>query len=185
MEVFWRKCVHNICPALYVPYLCCSCDKNGDGRITGEEVKEVCTNKSCLSLWTSQGPPHPWTPWTTSLCFVFGFPPSHHASSSSSSSLPDCNACFEPTRRDSEWIDLCNLSFPLQVIVLSASANKLTKLKEQAEEYAALIMEELDVDQMGYIEVHFFFFSSSSSLPSSNVFHVGWNQSAMSFDVQQ
>jgi hypothetical protein len=42
--------------------------------------------------------------------------------------------------------------------VLSASANKLTKLKEQAEEYAALIMEELDVDQMGYIEVHFFFF---------------------------
>jgi hypothetical protein len=31
-------------------------------------------------------------------------------------------------------------------------------LKEQAEEYAALIMEELDVDQMGYIEVHFFFF---------------------------
>jgi hypothetical protein len=42
--------------------------------------------------------------------------------------------------------------------VLSASANKLTKLKEQAEEYAALIMEELDVDQMGYIEVHFYFF---------------------------
>ncbi len=29
------------------------------------------------------------------------------------------------------------------------------------------------------------FSSSSSSLPSSNVFHVGWNQSAMSFDVQQ
>jgi len=41
-----------------------------------------------------------------------------------------------------------------EVIVLSASANKLTKLKEQAEEYAALIMEELDVDQMGYIEVY-------------------------------
>ncbi|CAK9876033.1 unnamed protein product [Sphagnum jensenii] len=40
-----------------------------------------------------------------------------------------------------------------EVIVLSASANKLTKLKEQAEEYAALIMEELDVDQMGYIEL--------------------------------
>jgi respiratory burst oxidase len=79
MEVFRRKCVHNICSALYVPYLCCSCDKNGDGHITGEEVKEV--------------------------------------------------------------------------IVLSASANKLTKLKEQAEEYAALIMEELDVDQMGYIEL--------------------------------
>ncbi|RLM62080.1 hypothetical protein C2845_PM14G16010 [Panicum miliaceum] len=31
-----------------------------------------------------------------------------------------------------------------ELIVLSASANKLSKLKEQAEEYAALIMEELD-----------------------------------------
>lgn len=40
-----------------------------------------------------------------------------------------------------------------QVIRLSASANKLSKLKEQANEYAALIMEELDVDQLGYIEV--------------------------------
>lgn len=40
-----------------------------------------------------------------------------------------------------------------QVIRLSASANKLSKLKEQADEYASLIMEELDVDQLGYIEV--------------------------------
>lgn len=40
-----------------------------------------------------------------------------------------------------------------QVIMLSASANKLSKLKEQAAEYAALIMEELDVDRVGYIEV--------------------------------
>jgi respiratory burst oxidase len=40
-----------------------------------------------------------------------------------------------------------------QVIMLSASANKLSKLKEQAAEYAALIMEELDVDGVGYIEV--------------------------------
>jgi hypothetical protein len=37
--------------------------------------------------------------------------------------------------------------------VLSASANKLAKLKEQAEEYAALIMEELDPENLGYIEV--------------------------------
>ena len=37
--------------------------------------------------------------------------------------------------------------------MLSASANKLSKLKEQAAEYAALIMEELDVDRVGYIEV--------------------------------
>ena len=41
----------------------------------------------------------------------------------------------------------------LQLIVLSASANKLAKLKEQAEEYASLIMEELDPENLGYIEV--------------------------------
>ncbi|XP_024533086.1 respiratory burst oxidase homolog protein F [Selaginella moellendorffii] len=40
-----------------------------------------------------------------------------------------------------------------EVIMLSASANKLSKLKEQAEEYAALIMEELDPDNLGYIEL--------------------------------
>lgn len=39
--------------------------------------------------------------------------------------------------------------------MLSASANKLSRLKEQAEEYAALIMEELDPERFGYIEVGF------------------------------
>lgn len=37
--------------------------------------------------------------------------------------------------------------------MLSASANKLSKLKEQAEGYASLIMEELDPENLGYIEV--------------------------------
>jgi len=37
--------------------------------------------------------------------------------------------------------------------MLSASANNLSKLKEQAEGYAALIMEELDPENLGYIEV--------------------------------
>ncbi|MBA0820940.1 hypothetical protein Goarm_017827, partial [Gossypium armourianum] len=37
--------------------------------------------------------------------------------------------------------------------MLSASANKLSKLKEQAEEYASLIMEELDPENFGYIEL--------------------------------
>lgn len=37
--------------------------------------------------------------------------------------------------------------------MLSASSNKLSRLKEQAEEYAALIMEELDPERLGYIEV--------------------------------
>jgi len=41
-----------------------------------------------------------------------------------------------------------------EIIALSASANKLSKLQEQAEEYARLIMEELDPNGLGYIEVH-------------------------------
>ncbi|KAJ7950337.1 Respiratory burst oxidase [Quillaja saponaria] len=40
-----------------------------------------------------------------------------------------------------------------EVIVLSASANKLANLKQQAAAYAALIMEELDPDHLGYIEM--------------------------------
>ncbi|KAL1364004.1 hypothetical protein HN51_012160 [Arachis hypogaea] len=40
-----------------------------------------------------------------------------------------------------------------ELITLSASANKLSKLKEQAERYAALIMEELDPENLGYIEL--------------------------------
>ncbi|XP_024531669.1 respiratory burst oxidase homolog protein F isoform X1 [Selaginella moellendorffii] len=40
-----------------------------------------------------------------------------------------------------------------EIIILSASANKLSKLNEQAEEYAALIMEELDPSGIGYIEL--------------------------------
>ncbi|KAG6744216.1 hypothetical protein POTOM_052927 [Populus tomentosa] len=40
-----------------------------------------------------------------------------------------------------------------EVIELSASANKLTNLKQHAAVYAALIMEELDPDHLGYIGV--------------------------------
>ncbi|XP_054781479.1 putative respiratory burst oxidase homolog protein H isoform X2 [Prosopis cineraria] len=40
-----------------------------------------------------------------------------------------------------------------QVIMLSASANKLGNLKKQASVYASLIMEELDPDHNGYIEM--------------------------------
>ncbi|MFS7897876.1 putative NAD(P)H oxidase (H(2)O(2)-forming) [Helianthus anomalus] len=40
-----------------------------------------------------------------------------------------------------------------QIIMVSASANKLSRLQDQAEEYAALIMEELDPQRLGYIEV--------------------------------
>ncbi|KAL5979967.1 hypothetical protein ACLOJK_039079 [Asimina triloba] len=40
-----------------------------------------------------------------------------------------------------------------EIITLSASANRLSKIQEQAEEYAALIMEELDPDNLGYIEL--------------------------------
>ncbi|KAG5515402.1 hypothetical protein RHGRI_036453 [Rhododendron griersonianum] len=40
-----------------------------------------------------------------------------------------------------------------EVIAISASANKLLNLKQHAASYAALIMEELDPDQLGYIEM--------------------------------
>ncbi|THF98257.1 hypothetical protein TEA_018356 [Camellia sinensis var. sinensis] len=40
-----------------------------------------------------------------------------------------------------------------ELLLLSASANKLSKLKERAEEYASLIMEELDPENLGYIEI--------------------------------
>lgn len=50
------------------------------------------------------------------------------------------------------WIFLYYYYF-FQIIALSASANKLSKIQDEAEEYAALIMEELDPDNLGYIEV--------------------------------
>uniref|UniRef100_A0A0D9V0U8 FAD-binding FR-type domain-containing protein n=1 Tax=Leersia perrieri TaxID=77586 RepID=A0A0D9V0U8_9ORYZ len=40
-----------------------------------------------------------------------------------------------------------------EIIALSASANKLSKIKERADEYTALIMEELDPTNLGYIEM--------------------------------
>ncbi|XP_010250429.1 PREDICTED: respiratory burst oxidase homolog protein C [Nelumbo nucifera] len=41
-----------------------------------------------------------------------------------------------------------------EIISLSASANKLSTIQKQAQEYAALIMEELDPDNHGYIMIH-------------------------------
>ncbi|XP_057550776.1 respiratory burst oxidase homolog protein B-like [Amaranthus tricolor] len=41
-----------------------------------------------------------------------------------------------------------------EIITLSASANKLSTIQTNAEEYAALIMEELDPDGIGFIELH-------------------------------
>ncbi|KAL2342845.1 hypothetical protein Fmac_004130 [Flemingia macrophylla] len=40
-----------------------------------------------------------------------------------------------------------------EIICLSATANKLSNIQKQAEEYAALIMEELDPDKTGYIMI--------------------------------
>jgi hypothetical protein len=53
-----------------------------------------------------------------------------------------------------------------EVIVLSASANKLAKLKKHAATYASLIMEELDPDDRGYIEVH----KETEPLPTAIVY---------------
>ncbi|KAK8552483.1 hypothetical protein V6N13_120882 [Hibiscus sabdariffa] len=41
-----------------------------------------------------------------------------------------------------------------EIISISASANKLSTIQKQAEEYAALIMEELDPDNAGYIMIY-------------------------------
>ncbi|KAG8496541.1 hypothetical protein CXB51_007622 [Gossypium anomalum] len=41
-----------------------------------------------------------------------------------------------------------------EIISISASANKLSNIQKQAEEYAALIMEELDPDNLGFIMIH-------------------------------
>ncbi|KAF8387818.1 hypothetical protein HHK36_026479 [Tetracentron sinense] len=41
-----------------------------------------------------------------------------------------------------------------EIITLSASANKLSKIQDRADEYTALIMEELDPDNLGYIELY-------------------------------
>ena len=41
-----------------------------------------------------------------------------------------------------------------QGLTLTASANKLSEILEHVDEYTALIMEELDPDNLGYIEVH-------------------------------
>ncbi|KAL4376483.1 hypothetical protein GQ457_02G036310 [Hibiscus cannabinus] len=43
------------------------------------------------------------------------------------------------------------------IITLSAGANKLSKIQGCAEEYAALVMEELDRDNLGYIEVDYYY----------------------------
>lgn len=40
-----------------------------------------------------------------------------------------------------------------EIITLSASANKLSKIQDRADEYTAMIMEELDPDNLGYIEI--------------------------------
>ena len=55
-----------------------------------------------------------------------------------------------------QWINNLNLlnSLHHQVLTLTASANKLSKILERVDEYTALIMEELDPDNLGYIEVH-------------------------------
>jgi respiratory burst oxidase len=66
-----------------------------------------------------------------------------------------------------------------QVIRLSASANKLSKLKEQANEYASLIMEELDVDQLGYIEVRLSVLQIHHPISLSNIWH--WTGDMINF----
>lgn len=86
------------------------CDKNGDGKLSEEEVMQVRNETQSHVVFCS--------------FFFFMFTKS----------------------------DFLKLVME-KVIVLSASANKLANLKEQAASYAGLIMEKLDPDHLGYIEV--------------------------------
>ncbi|KAA8534741.1 hypothetical protein F0562_029817 [Nyssa sinensis] len=74
-----------------------------------------------------------------------------------------------------------------ELLMLSASANKLSKLKEQADEYASLIMEELDPENLGYIELWQLetlllqrdsYMNYSRPLSTASV---GWSQNLSSF----
>lgn len=74
-----------------------------------------------------------------------------------------------------------------ELLMLSASANKLSKLKERAEEYASLIMEELDPENLGYIELWQLetlllqkdtYMNYSRTLSTTSV---GWSQNLSSF----
>jgi respiratory burst oxidase len=51
-------------------------------------------------------------------------------------------------------LNLIKQHYAHQIITLSASTNKLSKMQEQAEEYARLIMEELDPNNLGYIDLY-------------------------------
>ncbi|KAG6601664.1 Respiratory burst oxidase-like protein E, partial [Cucurbita argyrosperma subsp. argyrosperma] len=76
-----------------------------------------------------------------------------------------------------------------ELIMLSASANNLARLKERAEEYASLIMEELDPENLGYIELwqlETLLLQRDTymnySRPLSTATSVGWSQNLSSFN---
>ncbi|PON58394.1 Respiratory burst oxidase [Trema orientale] len=52
-----------------------------------------------------------------------------------------------------------------EIILLSASANKLSKIQNYAKEYATLIMEELEAENLGYIQVYIFFPTTAIESP--------------------
>ncbi|KAK4483711.1 hypothetical protein RD792_010913 [Penstemon davidsonii] len=71
-----------------------------------------------------------------------------------------------------------------ELMMLSASANKLSDMKERAKEYASLIMEELDPDNYGYIELETLLLQRDNymnySRPLSTA-SVGWSQNLSNF----
>ena len=102
-------------------------DKDADGRIAEEEVKEVKTTITLL------------------LDNMLAVVNSH--------------LLYDLISQEKYAVCECKYCITLQIIALSASANKLSKIQDRAEEYAALIMEELDPDNLGYIEVPYIFYN--------------------------
>lgn len=64
------------------------------------------------------------------------------------------NILFISNRVDKNADGRINEEEVKEIISLSATANKLSNVQEQAEEYARLIMEELDPNGLGYIEIY-------------------------------
>ncbi|XP_075509093.1 respiratory burst oxidase homolog protein E [Primulina tabacum] len=78
-----------------------------------------------------------------------------------------------------------------ELMMLSVSANKLSNLRERAEEYACLIMEELDPENLGYIELwqletlllrRYNYMDYSRSLSTTSV---GWSQNLSKFSPRK
>ncbi|CDY41031.1 BnaC05g14890D [Brassica napus] len=113
-------------------------DSNEDGRITSQEIKEIFKKCFIFQLSSSNSFLQVKLLRKRGLVLMFLLPNIYF------------NIIFQADSNEDGRITKEEIK---ELLMLSASANKLAKLKEQAEEYASLIMEELDPENFGYIEL--------------------------------